>query len=67
MAKDDIAVGESLYYYKYEVYREEESEYCVKIYANSLTDAQAIIKRGLQEGIIQWPVQTAGRSRRKRE
>lgn len=65
MAKD-IAVGESTTYYGYEIYREKEDEYCAKIYADNLSQAQNIIKRCMQGGIIEWPVETAGRAKRRK-
>lgn len=65
MAKD-IAVDGSTIYYGYEIYREKDDEYCVKIYADNLSQAQSIIKRCMQEGIIEWPVETAGRAKRRK-
>lgn len=61
----DLAIGEEAKYYGYPIFREEESEYCVKIYADDLVSAQTIIKRCMQEGIIEWPVETAGRAKRR--
>ena len=48
-------------YYGYPIVKEGKEEFCVKIYADDITGVKDIIKKCLEAGIIEWPVQAAGR------
>ena len=61
-----LKVGEETKYYGYPIVREEEDEYCVKIYADDLETAKSIIKLCLENNIIEWPVQAAGRLKKEK-
>lgn len=61
----DIKVGETSTFQGYPIVREAEDEYCVKIYADDMKTAQEVVSRCLKEGIIEWPVETAGRRKKQ--
>ena len=61
----DIPVGGRIKYYGYPIEREKEDEYRVSIYADDLETAKQVIKRALEAGIIEWPVQHAGRLKKE--
>ena len=61
----DLNIGDEVTYYGYPITKEDEEEYCVKIYANDLKTAKEVIKKSLEAGVIEWPVQTAGRAKKK--
>lgn len=62
----DLEIGEKGEYYGYPISREEEDEYCVRIYADDLIGIQTIIKRCMEEGIIEWPIEITGRASREK-
>lgn len=61
----DLAVGEKVTYYGYPIEREEDTEFRVEIYTDKLEDAKNIIKRCLEAGIIEWPLQARGRLKKE--
>lgn len=63
--KEDIEVGEETTYYGYPIAREGETEYRVEIYSDDFQGAKDIIKRCLEAGIIEWPSEAAGRTRKE--
>lgn len=58
-----LEVGESTTYYGYPIHREGDTEFRVSIYADDLEAAQKVIKRCLEQGIIEWPIQASGRKK----
>jgi len=51
-------------YYGYSIEKEGEGEFRVSIYCDSIEDGKDIIKKCLEAGIIEWPVQATGRKKR---
>ena len=62
---EDIEVGEETTYYGYLIAREGETEYRLAVYCDDFQSAKNIIKRCLEAGIIEWPTETAGRTKKE--
>ena len=60
----DLVVGEKVTYYGYDILKEGIEEYRVSFYADDIEKAKEIIKKCLEAGIIEWPLQTAGRRKK---
>jgi hypothetical protein len=61
----DIKIGDRTTYQGYSIKKVADGEYRVEIYSNDLTTAKEVIKRCLEAGVIEWPVETAGRRKRQ--
>lgn len=61
MAGEDL---DATIYYGYPIEKESEGEFKVSIYCDSIQDGKAIIKRCLEAGIIEWPIETVGRRKK---
>ena len=59
-----MKVGETIRYQGYPITKEDEDEFRVSIYADDLDTAKDVIKKCLEHGIIEWPIQVVGRLKR---